>query len=751
MTASVLLQGESVTPAQEPQAWWDKLLNELRRRRVFRVATLYVVALWPIIQLVDIASPALDISDAVIKYLLIAFFSGLPIALILAWVFDLNADGVAVTGEGEDGKQPLIGGRIEIMIVAALLVVVGGLFVVQLQLDAPVEEIVSEPLVAVDSKSIGVLPFASFSSNSADEMFADGLTEELLNVLVRVKALRVAARTSSFAYKGVNRNVTEIGRELGVAYILEGSVRRNDVDDTVRVTAQLIETQTGLHLWSETYDRQLVDIFKIQDDISNSVVDELQITLLGEDREKIQSRASANPEAMVAYSMGQSELALRNEQSFNDAIRFFRRAVDLDPNYVDAHVGLATTHALKVSYKLSSLEEQLPLAEAAIDKAFALDPESGNAWATQGLIEMQKDPTDKNPKIREALEKALEYNPSHAMAHMWYASLTDSFDEKLARYRKAYELDPRSPVIGYNIANILMAQGRDREAMEVYAQIVESDPTYYGAYMIAANVNRKRGRLDEAIRHFKQAYEYSQDFQTGINLANVYVDIGDFDASQAWLDRIKDTFPKEFMDFYDWLQYFSYASVGREKEVEHLMQQKVSLAEKTPDGDDDLYEHGALAAYTLGDFDTTIALYERVESQLTRDHFNNSNRMNALTGAAHAYMERGMLDKRDALLADLERVILEEEQRLNATPSFIWIMKAEISLLKGEEQLAKYHFQRAIDEGWRQLWVINSSPIKNLIKGDEDFEVMIASLENRLEMMREQLMLASAFDSNWPG
>ena len=736
-----------MTPVQEPQAWGDKLLNELRRRRVFRVATLYVVALWPIIQIVDIASPALEISDAVMKYLLIAFFSGLPIALILAWIFDLNADGVAVTGNGEDGKQPLIGGRIEIMIVGALLVVVGGLFLVQLQLDAPAEEAIPEPVAAVDSKSIGVLPFASFSSNPADEVFADGLTEELLNVLVHVKSLRVAARTSSFAYKGVNRNVTEVGRELGVAFILEGSVRRNDVDDTVRVTAQLIETETGLHLWSETYDRQFVDIFKIQDDISNSVVDELQITLLGEERRKIQSRASANPEALVAYSMGQSELALRNEQSFNDAIRFFQRAVDLDPNYVDAHVGLATAHALKVSYKLSSREEQLPLAEAEIDKAFALDPESGNAWATLGLIEMQKGPMDENPKIREALEKALEYNPSHAMAHMWYASLTDSLDEKLARYRKAYELDPRSPVIGYNIANILMEQGHDREAMEVYGQIVESDPTYYGAYVIAAKVNLKRGRLDEAIRHFEEAYEYSRDLDTGVNLVSVYTDIGDFEASQAWLAKIKDSFLQGFVGYYDWLEYFSYAAVGRGVEAEHLLQHKVSLALNTPDGDDDLYENGAAAAYMLGDFDTTIALYERVRSELTLDHLEKGNRTNALTGAAHAYLERGMLDERDALLADLERMMLEAEQRTNGTPSFIWIRRAEVYLLKGEKQLAKYNFQRAIDDGWRQLWIINSSPIRRLIEDDEDFDVIIASLENRLEMMREQLTLASAFDS----
>lgn len=741
------------------QPWWQKMIDEMKRRRVFRVATLYIVALWPIIQIVDIASPALEITDAVMRYLLIAFFSGLPLALILAWIFDLNAGGVVVTTDESAEQQPLIGGRAELVIVGVLLFLVGGLFLVQLQIDGSESEFsvadgsvqdasseVSLAAVASDRHSIGVLPFATFSDLPADERFADGLTEELLNVLVRVKALRVAARTSSFAYKGVNRNVTDIGRELNVGIILEGSVRRNDVDDTIRVTAQLIDTESGSHLWSKTYDREFTDIFKIQDDIANSVVDELQITLLGEDREKIQSRASAHPEAMVAYGMGQAEMGRRNEQGLKDAIRFFQRAIDLDPNYTDAHVGIATAHALMNSYQYGLAETHLPIAQASIDKAFDLDPESGAAWATLGLIEMQRD--DKEA-ASQALEKAMAFNPSHALAYMWYASIQKDLDEKLKWNQKAYELDPRSTVIGYNVANLLLEQGREAEAMAVYAQIVDSDSQYYGAYLIAARVNEGRGRIDEAINYYKQAWELSPEAGTGSTLAKLYVDLGDFEQSQYWLAQIKDKLRGKYEVFYDWIKISSYASVGRLADAQPLLRKKLEISKDNPD--EFALEDAALAAYYLRDYDTVIAMYERVESEATMAHFNNSNRIDAMLAVAHVYAERGMEAKRDRVIAGLEALMAEHAKTGGKMQNWMWATRSMMSLIEGKRQLGLVHFQRAIDEGWRHHWVTQVNPIFVSLEDDAAFQSMVAGLETRMDIMREQLVLASAFESDWAG
>ncbi|MBQ74582.1 MAG: hypothetical protein CMQ20_06095 [Gammaproteobacteria bacterium] len=522
--------------------WLQTLFEELKRRRVIRVATLYVIAFWPIIQIVDILSPTLNLPDSIIRYLVFAFIGGFPVMLILAWIFDVDRGGIHITPkEARTGEESrLIGGSNELLIVGVLLLLVVGLFIVQSRMDEESIEVVAAPENNIHS--IGVLPFDSFSEVEQDQMFADGLTEELLTVLSRVKELRVAARTSSFAYRGVSKNVVEIGKELDVAFTLEGSVRRNDINDTIRVTAQLIETVKGSHLWSKTYDREYTDIFQIQDDIAASVVGELEITLLGKDLQKIQSRSSASPEAMVANSMGQAELARRTEVSLQDGARFFKKAISIDPNYAEAYAGLAETYALQASYEYESAEEYIPYAQEAVDKALAIDPDSGMGHAVQGLIYIQR---HMKQQAAEALERAMELSPSNAMATMWYAQLKEDPGEKLTWHEKAFKLDPRSPVAGFNVASIPLDQGREQQAMEVFAKIVEADPYYPSAYELAARINEQRGRLDEALNQYKRAYDLQPNLGRSASIAELYVDLGDFESSQAWIEKASQKLPKE--------------------------------------------------------------------------------------------------------------------------------------------------------------------------------------------------------------
>ena len=229
------------------------------------------------IQIADILTPAIGLPDASMTYLLIAFAAGFPFVIALSCVFDLNKGGVAVTSETANvDEEPLLPARTESIVVIALSLAIVALFA--LQYVSPDEAAADTSVATIEEappRSIAVLPFATFSSDSNDSYFADGLTEELLNALARVNELQVAARTSSFAYKGVNKHLQKIGRELGVESILEGSVRRNDVDDTIRVTAQLIDVHSGSHLWSDTYDREYRDIFRIQGDIAGAVVKQL--------------------------------------------------------------------------------------------------------------------------------------------------------------------------------------------------------------------------------------------------------------------------------------------------------------------------------------------------------------------------------------------------------------------------------------------------------------------------------------------
>jgi len=274
---------------------FQKLIDELKRRRVFRVATLYVVATWPIIQIADILSPALSLPDGAMRTLLIVFIAGFPVVIAFIWIFNLTPKGlikVEAAGESKnvESQERLIGKNAELLIVSVLLLIAIGLFVFSgstALYSSKDAGSLSSALESPKIESIAVLPFVPFSENKQDEYFADGLSEELLNVLAKIKSLRVAARTSSFAYKGVNKNIQEVGTELGVDAILEGSVRRNDIDNTIRVTAQLIDIRTGTHLWSDTYTRKFNDIFKIQDDITTAVVAELKITLQGDEQKQL--------------------------------------------------------------------------------------------------------------------------------------------------------------------------------------------------------------------------------------------------------------------------------------------------------------------------------------------------------------------------------------------------------------------------------------------------------------------------------
>ncbi len=730
--------------------WLRELFEELKRRRVIRVATLYIIAFWPIIQIVDILSPTLGLPDSIIRYLVFAFIGGFPVMLILAWVFDIDRDGVHVTSrEVRPGQEPaLIGGNKELLIVGVLLLLVIGLFVVQWRMDEETVEIAVDPEPNI--RSIAVLPFDSYSEDKKDQLFADGLTEELITVLSRVKELRVVARTSSFAYRGVSKNVIEIGKELDVSLILEGSVRRNDINDIIRVTAQLIETVRGSHLWTQTYDREYTDIFKIQDDIAASVVDKLEITLLGKDREKIQSRSSASPEAMVANSMGRAELARRTEVSLKDGIRFFKLAIRDDPNYAAAYAGLAETYALQVSYDYEPAEEVLPLAQEAVDRALAIRPDSGISHAVQGLIHMQ---TNRDEQAIEALEKAMRLNPSNAMAVMWYALLMKNQADRLVWYEKAYELDPRSPVVGYNVANIMLDQGREAEAMVVFAQIVEADPFYPRAYVLAARVNEQRGRLDEALNQYRTAYDLQPEIEYSASIAQLYIDLGDFESSQEWITRVSNKLPEQYRYRLDWLQIQFYMASDNMREAEPLLLNKVKLADKNG-ASRNTYLDAAWAAYLLDDIRGIIRAYGKAQVLETHsEHMINLDEgfyLEAGLAAAYAYKADGEHERKRQVIAKIKARFDEVSVPGKKVDPEIWYEKALLATIEGNNQMALIHLQRAVDEGWRQHWRARVEPIFKELINETSFRSMMAGLETRMSIMREQLTLAAAFDSDWP-
>lgn len=729
-----------------------------------RVATLYVVLCWPIIQIADILSPAVGLPPEAMRNLLFLFAGGFPVVLTLSWLFDLNRSGIVrssgpAAGPSKDAnslpaERALLGRRVERWIIGLLLSVIVVLFYFQ-QSANPVQPLTTTSTLtgsilaeAKQTPALAVLPFVSFSENSEDQFFSDGLTEELLNALSQLQNLRVIARTSSFAYKGVNKNIQEIGAELKVDSILEGSVRRNDIDDTIRVTAQLIDIATGSHIWSQTFDRKYRDVFKIQDEIASAVVEQLQVSLLADEQGNIKSHESANPEAMVVFSMGRAELAKRTQTSLKDAVRFFTKAIQADPQYADAYAELAKTYALIFNYG-DETAEHLVKAEQAANRAIEIDPSAAGGWAALGLIHMQQH--DKEA-ANQAFHKALALNPNHAMTNMWLGEMQDDPKQRQAYHERAFELDPRSPVAGYNVANDLFESGRDAEAMDVFSQIVKADPYYPKAYELVARINESHGRLAAAIRHYKQAIALDAGTPAAVQLAKLYMDIGDFDTADEWIDTAFAGKAGSSSSELKWLRISALTARGDQTAANVHLRKMLNV----PNPDIASTSNATAAAYFLAEPQLAIDSWEqglRLQAAqgrsndllLADNNWGFDSNLEAPIAAAYAYSHLGRETDAAALLAKLDAWLDKKMgAHLKVNPE-LWYVKAQIMAIRGESNLALMHLQRAIDEGWRQHWRPFVEPcLANLLELDT-FKAMMAGLAARMQLMGDQLEFDGLF------
>jgi len=511
----------------------------MRRRNVFKVATVYLIASWLLIQIAETTFPALNLPEWTVTFVVMLLLMGLPISLILAWAFEVTPEGIKKTAEVpvDESITPATGQRINYLIIGSLAAAVVFLAITHGGFRTGVDSSDGENA----PRSIAVLPFVNMSGDEENEYFSDGLSEELLNVLAQVDGLRVAARTSSFFFKGQNEDLRDVGEKLGVAHVLEGSVRKSG--NRIRVTAQLIKVEDGFHLWSDTYDYEMDDVFRIQDEISLAVVDALKVNLLGEDRQRLTKRATTNVEAHNLYLRGRQFLHLRTLESIEQAEKLFERAVRMDPDYALAYSGLAdAVNLLATNHQMMPVETAYERTAPLLERAMALDPESAEVWASKGLAEMNIRELD---KAEAALKRSMELNPSYAPAYLWYASALGETpgrsEEAIEVLRKTLEIDPLSRVAQNNIAFNLMQLGRYDEAEIQMRRLITLDPDYPVGYLGLYNLNRSIfARLDEGHRWLLKAHEVSErDVRTTIEFVFLYSDLGMDEEADRWIRRIR--------------------------------------------------------------------------------------------------------------------------------------------------------------------------------------------------------------------
>jgi len=498
---------------QPQQSAAGALWAELKRRRVVRVVVLYAVAGWIVIEVASTVLPNLGMPDWTVKLVTILVALGFIIAIMLAWAFDIGPGGVHRTTSTDSAVS------VEVK-----------------------DKVLQSPAVVDERKSIAVLPFVNMSGDAENEYFSDGISEEILNLMVKLPQLRVASRTSSFMFKGKEVSIPTIAEELGVDTVLEGSVRR--AGDRVRITAQLIDVTTDSHLWSETYDRELKDVFAIQDDIARSITDALEMTLSPKERRAIQSVASSNARAYDFYLRGRSYMYTMTLHDFENAIRMFQQAIDLDAKYALAYAGIADAYSY-MHQRADFSRQNAEKAKEASEKAIALDPDSSEAHASHGLA------LRINGEYAEAereLEKAIEINPNLFEAYFYFGVVHSSqgeFEKAADMYLKAMEINPADYQAPIFLAQAYVSLGRRQDEMkaslasvDVIQRYLEMNPhdnraLLFGAIQLCTIGEQEKG-LEMAERALGQD---EKEPNLLYNAACFYARQGDIDRSLELLAR----------------------------------------------------------------------------------------------------------------------------------------------------------------------------------------------------------------------
>ena len=547
-----------------------KLVEELRRRNVLRVAVLYLIACWLILEPTHVVFHMLEVPPWANRLVVLLMAIGFPAVLLFAWVYEITPQGLKPTAEVEPHRsiskqtaQRLNRAIVAMMALALAYFVVDKFWLSKRGTSAPPTTYgasAAPPLAmattAISDRSIAVLPFVDMSEKKDQEYFSDGLSEQLIDMLTQIPDLRVPARTSSFYFKARSEDVPTIARRLLVAHVLEGSVRKSG--QQLRITAQLVRADNGYHVWSETYDRRLDDVFKIQDEIAAAVVRALKLRLL--DSPSSRDRRTANPEAYNQYLIGRQFFVRGNWEDYRRAMQAYRKAVDLDPAYAPAWAGLADA-----TYWVADSAES-----AAADRAVTLRPDLADGYLARAFIRaaIQWDWAGAG----EDIQRARELGPETADLLYTHALLVlrpnGRLEEAASTFRKAIDIDPLNPRLSTALGTTLVMQGKLGSAREILNRSLEISPeqSYTADWIVisllleghpqeglagarrssleifrlhgAALAHHSLGHAQESqqlLDELMAKYAYSAAYQ----IAQIYAWRGEKDRAFEWLDRAR--------------------------------------------------------------------------------------------------------------------------------------------------------------------------------------------------------------------
>lgn len=722
--------------------------QELKRRNVFKVAAAYIIVGWLIMQAGDVMAPAMHLPDWINSALAFFLVLGFPVAIILSWAFELTPEGIKLEKDVErsDSTTHLTGRKLDFVIIGLLVIAVAFFafdkFVYQPGNSSQPPDVVSRGSDQTDVQaettngtiSIAVLPFVNMSDDAANEYFSDGISEELLNVLARFPDLRVAARTSAFQFKGENRDIADIAQQLRVGHVLEGSVRK--AGNRIRITAQLIEAESGFHLWSESYDRELEDIFAIQDEISASIAEALKIELslagAGDAGGLPSVPAAASAQAYEYYLRGRQGINGRSRSGLTEAVDALERALELDERFAPAHAQLAIAIALLKTgggtYGDFSMGEVLLRATPHIDRALELDPNLSEAFGARALIA--------NINIEYLLaaengEKAMVLNPSFVDAMNWrYLSLlnTGRWIEAVQLMDHMIEVDPLSIVGRINYAFMLGRQRRfddaTRVADSIGAQSIRGSMLTHG--LVSGD---HKGDITDSNRWYLKAlsFETNSTFSRR-RLAVNFSAIGLFDEA------------RRLSPVHEWL-----VNAYQQRWTEAIALARAKLAEDPLSNTAKLILANVL--HMSGDLEGAQVIYEEllaINPGFPLNDLYTSSPMatvRAAFGARAAGDDRGAEEKLELLRADQR-----ERETAGIRESYVLRGAVMASAIEGNVEELVANLEAAIDVGLRDHFILREPALAPYAQ-DPGFKAQATRLEAILAEERHKTLQLICFDN----
>jgi TolB-like protein len=716
------------------------LLEELKRRNVFRVGIAYVVIGWLLAQVAEFSTENFGAPEWALKTFVVFLLLGFVLALFFAWAFELTPEGLKKE-KNVDRSQSITsqtGRKLDFTIIGVLVMALGYFawdkFAPQQTINPPTQvqtttentgapETPAPPAEPVSAKSIAVLPFVNMSDDASNEYFSDGISEEILNSLAKIRELKVAGRTSSFSFKGKNQDLRQIGEALGVAHILEGSVRKSG--DTVRITAQLIQVDDGFHLWSESYDRQLTDVFAIQDEISTAILVQLKTHLLDTDARPVES-VRTNSQAYDLYLLARQRIYERARLSLESATELLDEAITLDANYAPAYAqrAIATLLLGDNNYGVIPKQQAESQAKLYLDKALQLDPELAEAWAGLGLYHNNR--VGEFPESVVALEKALSINPNLINARNWLLgshAFMGNADEALLIVDDMIALDP---LYRPGIANAIMFYNQFGQQEKSLALLDRVEP------FMPYDTNITKGRAD--------VYFSKGEYAKGLPLAEASLtQLPDQSTAKDMLSRglfATHQYERVVDIGVDYLTIASLLNLGRQEEA-------LIRAFESVDSDG----AGALfyALNVLDRSDEVVSYIDKrwksldeLEEELPPFGGYGYGLMNDVALAyARAGDEKAFTNAMSRVRETHDRVIAQ-----GARNQTLWVNEAVFYALSGDNATAMLNLSRAIDAGLITSTRISFDyPALEPLEGDPSFEALQTRMIEHLNRERQQLGL----------